>query len=167
MACTTEVTRSDEARWPAASEVSVETAQKRAYANNCWSVLLRMRDQRRATDFIAEMAALARTDTLVLVSSCIRRHGCCQPGFLLIPCTQGKTHGSTSCNACRLIIFSPLRRTIFGMYHVACVQEVMCYLLIEPCKTTACTERDIFSDGVHGKDLDTYQNVSHTLLSQV
>ncbi|CAM9299674.1 unnamed protein product, partial [Sphacelaria rigidula] len=54
MACTTEVTRSDEARWPAASEVSVETAQKRAYANNCWSVLLRMRDQRRATDFIAE-----------------------------------------------------------------------------------------------------------------
>lgn len=89
MACTTEVTRSDESRWPAASEVSVETAQKRAYANNCWSVLLRMRDQRGATDFIAEMAALARTDTLVLVSSNIR-HGCSQPGFPSIPCTEGK-----------------------------------------------------------------------------
>lgn len=68
MACTNEKTCMDEACAPSASEMSVETAQKRAYASNCWSVFLRIREQRRATDFIAKMATLARTDMLVLVS---------------------------------------------------------------------------------------------------
>lgn len=66
--CTNEETRVGKGHAPSASEMSVETAQKRAYASNCWNVLLRMREQRRATDFIANMATLARTDTLVMVS---------------------------------------------------------------------------------------------------
>lgn len=60
-------------------ETSVETAQKRAYASNCYGVLLskcnhddgprgRGFDDNGVTSFIAQMATLARMDVVVLVS---------------------------------------------------------------------------------------------------
>lgn len=60
-------------------ETSVETAQKRAYASNCYGVLLSKCNQGDGTrgrgfndngvnSFIAQMTALARMDTVVLVS---------------------------------------------------------------------------------------------------
>lgn len=60
-------------------ETSVETAQKRAYASNCYGVLFskcnhgdgprsRSFDDNGVTSCIAQMATLARMDTVVLVS---------------------------------------------------------------------------------------------------
>ena len=60
-------------------ETSIETAQKRAYASNCLGVLLskcnhagapqsRGMNDNAVASFVAKMAALARVDTVVLVS---------------------------------------------------------------------------------------------------
>lgn len=73
----------EESRRISVYETSAVTAQKRAYASNCCSVLLSMCsqsdgdrvDRRRgdeATVFIADMAALTWTDTTVMVSLCPR-----------------------------------------------------------------------------------------------
>lgn len=62
-----------------AHETSVETAQKRAYASNCYGVLLskcnhsdgprgQVFDDNGVASFMAQMATLARMDTVVLVS---------------------------------------------------------------------------------------------------
>lgn len=63
-------------------ETTVETAQKRAYAGNCWSVLTskcnevggQAREQEHKSEidaFVAALTALARTDNVVLVSLCL------------------------------------------------------------------------------------------------
>lgn len=65
-------------RRPCIYEISVETAQKRAYARNCYERILSERNQReagvlgeRATSFIYELAHVSRTDTVALEVMCL------------------------------------------------------------------------------------------------
>lgn len=68
-------------RAPSVYEMSVETAQKRAYASNCYTRLLSGSDDsdyleasmigERATGFIEDLARLARTDIVVLEIMCL------------------------------------------------------------------------------------------------
>lgn len=65
-------------RRPSIYEMSVETAQKRAYARNCYDRMLSECNQReagvlgeRATRFIDELAEVSRTDTVALEVMCL------------------------------------------------------------------------------------------------
>lgn len=67
-----------ERRRPCTYEMSVETAQKRAYARNCYDRMLSECNQReagvlgeRATNFIDELAQVSRSDTVALEVMCL------------------------------------------------------------------------------------------------
>lgn len=63
-------------RRPCVYEMSVETAQKRAYASNCYNQLLSEYDQdvrqgKRATSFVEELVEIGRADTVAVEVLCL------------------------------------------------------------------------------------------------
>lgn len=63
-------------RRPCIYEMSVETAQKRAYASNCYNQVLSeytrdVRQGKRATSFMEELIAIAHRDTIALEVLCL------------------------------------------------------------------------------------------------